>query len=83
MQPPNGVLRVHNNSGVIGDHTSQETAHMGTARVAITIDQATLARLDELVKRKVFPSRSSAIQQAISDKLARVERSRLARMCQA
>lgn len=54
---------------------------MRSEKVAITIDQATLARLDRLVKRKVFPSRSSAIQQAISDKLARVERSRLAREC--
>lgn len=54
---------------------------MSTAKVAITIDQATLVRLDELVKRKVFPSRNTAIQQAISDKLARVERSRLAREC--
>jgi len=54
---------------------------MSTAKVAITIDQATLARLDQLVKRKVFPSRSRAIQEAISDKLARVERSRLAKEC--
>jgi Arc/MetJ-type ribon-helix-helix transcriptional regulator len=54
---------------------------MSTAKVAITLDQATLPRLDELVKRKVSPSGSSAIQQAISDKLARVERSRLAREC--
>jgi Arc/MetJ-type ribon-helix-helix transcriptional regulator len=54
---------------------------MSKAKVAITIDQATLARLDELVRRKVLPSRSSAIQQAISDKLARVGRSRLAREC--
>lgn len=54
---------------------------MSTAKVAITIDQATLARLDRLVERKVFPSRSRAIQEAISDKLARIERSRLAREC--
>jgi Arc/MetJ-type ribon-helix-helix transcriptional regulator len=54
---------------------------MSTAKVAITIDKATLARLDQLVKRKVFPSPSSAIQQAISNKPARVERSRLAREC--
>ncbi|MGH9833566.1 MAG: CopG family ribbon-helix-helix protein [Blastocatellia bacterium] len=54
---------------------------MSTAKVAITIDQAILARLDRLVKRNVFPSRSRAIQEAISDKLERVERSRLAREC--
>jgi metal-responsive CopG/Arc/MetJ family transcriptional regulator len=52
---------------------------MSTAKVAITIDQATLARLDQLVKRRLFPSRSRAIQEAISDKLARLERGRLSR----
>ncbi len=54
---------------------------MSTAKVAITIDQATLARLDQLVTSGMFPSRSRAIQEAISDKLARLERSRLAREC--
>ena len=54
---------------------------MSTAKVAITIDQTILARLDQLVKRKVFPNRSRAIQEAISDKLARLEGNRLAREC--
>ncbi|MEP7342527.1 MAG: ribbon-helix-helix domain-containing protein [Acidobacteriota bacterium] len=54
---------------------------MSTAKVAITIDQATLAKLDRLIERKVFTSRSKAIQEAISDKLARIERGRLAREC--
>ena len=54
---------------------------MSTAKVAITIDQTILARLDQLVKRKVFPNRSRAIQEAISDKLARLEDNRLAREC--
>jgi metal-responsive CopG/Arc/MetJ family transcriptional regulator len=38
-----------------------------------------LARLDRLVKENQFPSRSRAVQQAIRDKLRRLERSRLAR----
>ena len=54
---------------------------MSTAKVAITLDQATLAKLDLFVKRKIFPSRSRAIQEAIADKLKHLERSRLAIEC--
>lgn len=54
---------------------------MSTAKVAITIDEAILAKLDRLVRSKVFPNRSRAIQEAIQDKLARLDRNRLAREC--
>jgi metal-responsive CopG/Arc/MetJ family transcriptional regulator len=54
---------------------------MGVIKVAITLDQAILSRLDRLVRKRVFPSRSKAIQAAIEDKLARMERSRLAAEC--
>jgi len=54
---------------------------MSTAKVAITIDEVLLAQLDRLVKRKVFPNRSRAIQEAVQDKLARLDRHRLAREC--
>jgi metal-responsive CopG/Arc/MetJ family transcriptional regulator len=54
---------------------------MSTARVAITIDRRVLGRLDALVKAKAFVNRSSAIQEAVEDKLARLEHSRLAREC--
>jgi metal-responsive CopG/Arc/MetJ family transcriptional regulator len=54
---------------------------MRTTKVAITIDQVTLTKLDRLVARKVFPSRSRAIQEAVQDKLSRMDRSRLAREC--
>ena len=54
---------------------------MGTTKVAITIDHTLLARLDALVEQRVYPSRSKAIQEAVRDKLARLERSRLAREC--
>lgn len=54
---------------------------MSTAKIAITIDQITLTKLDRLVKAKMFPSRSKAIQSAVKDKLARLDRSRLAREC--
>ena len=54
---------------------------MRTAKVAISIDERTLARLDRLVRARVFPSRSRAIQTAVEEKLERLERIRLAREC--
>jgi len=54
---------------------------MGTAKVAITIDDETLQRLDRLVKEHVFPNRSKAIQEAVQDKIERLEKTRLAREC--
>ena len=54
---------------------------METAKVAISINAQTLDRLDLLVKRRVFPNRSRAVQEAIEEKLDRMERSRLAREC--
>lgn len=54
---------------------------MSTVKVAITIQQDLLEALDRLVESKQFPSRSSAVQEAVRDKLARVQRSRLAREC--
>ena len=54
---------------------------MSTAKIAITIEEETLGKLDRLVSSKVFPNRSKAIQEAIKEKLTRVNRSRLAREC--
>jgi metal-responsive CopG/Arc/MetJ family transcriptional regulator len=54
---------------------------MSTAKVAITIDKDLLDRLDGLVKSRRFPNRSRAVQEAVSDKLARIERDRLVREC--
>ena len=54
---------------------------MSSAKIAITIDQVLLARLDRLVKERRFPNRSQAVQEALRDKLERLERSRLAREC--
>ena len=54
---------------------------MPTAKVAISLDHAVLERLDHLVERRVFPNRSKAIQQAVEEKLGRLERARLAREC--
>ncbi len=54
---------------------------MAVAKLAISIHHELLVRLDRLVKKRVFPSRSSAIQKAVEEKLARIDRSRLARAC--
>jgi metal-responsive CopG/Arc/MetJ family transcriptional regulator len=54
---------------------------MRTAKIAITIDQTLLAKLDRLVAEKRFPSRSRVLQEALKDKLDRLDRSRLAREC--
>jgi metal-responsive CopG/Arc/MetJ family transcriptional regulator len=54
---------------------------MSTAKIAITIEEETLGKLDRLVSSKIFPNRSKAIQEAIMEKLSRVNRSRLAREC--
>jgi len=54
---------------------------MAAAKVAITIDEELLRRIDRLVEMRKFPNRSRAIQEAVRDKLERLERGRLAREC--
>ena len=54
---------------------------MSMSKVAISIERATLEQLDELVKSKVFPSRSRAIQEAVEEKLSRLKGTRLAEEC--
>ncbi len=51
------------------------------SKIAFTIDKDVLKRLDQLVADKVFPSRSRAIQEAVIEKIVRLEHSRLAREC--
>lgn len=54
---------------------------MSKSKIAITLEETTLDRLDELVERSEYPSRCRAIEEAVEEKLARLERSRLAREC--
>lgn len=54
---------------------------MSTAKIAITMEEDLLKQLDSLVKSQVFPNRSKAIQEAVSDKLARISHRRLAQEC--
>jgi Arc/MetJ-type ribon-helix-helix transcriptional regulator len=54
---------------------------MAVSKIAITIDDNLLKQLDLMVKSRVFPNRSKAIQEAVADKLKRVQRTRLAQEC--
>jgi metal-responsive CopG/Arc/MetJ family transcriptional regulator len=54
---------------------------MSRSKVAISIERETLDQLDELVKSKVFPNRSRAIQEAVEEKLSRLKNTRLAEEC--
>ena len=54
---------------------------MSKMKIAITLDQMTLAELDRLVQNNVFPNRSQAIQMALAEKLARLGKTRLATEC--
>jgi len=54
---------------------------MAASKIAITIDDKLLKRLDMLVKSNCFPNRSKAIQEAVTEKLMRIDKSRLAREC--
>jgi metal-responsive CopG/Arc/MetJ family transcriptional regulator len=54
---------------------------MAASKIAITLENEMLKRLDMLVKSNIFPNRSKAIQEAIAEKLTRMEKSRLAQEC--
>ena len=54
---------------------------MATAKIAITIDEKLVKRLDLLVKKKLYPNRSRIIQEAVQEKINRIDKSRLAKEC--
>ena len=54
---------------------------MSTTKIAITIEDNLLKRLDRLVTERHFSSRSQAIEEAVQEKMSRLDRSRLAREC--
>jgi metal-responsive CopG/Arc/MetJ family transcriptional regulator len=54
---------------------------MNKAKVAISMKRETLNRLDRLVRKRVFPSRSEAIGKAVEEKLEKIEKNRLKREC--
>jgi metal-responsive CopG/Arc/MetJ family transcriptional regulator len=54
---------------------------MPKAKIAISLDENTLEKLDRLVEEEVFPNRSQAVEAAVTEKIERLEHSRLAREC--
>ncbi len=50
---------------------------MAVLKIAVTIEKSTLTRLDRLVKERKYPNRSRAIQEALEEKLDRLESKRL------
>jgi len=51
---------------------------MSKEKIAITLDERSIGELDRLVEKSVFQSRSQAIQEAVSEKLQRLKKTRLA-----
>ena len=54
---------------------------MSATKVAISMDETLLQRLDRLVKTRSFRSRSQVVQEAVSEKISRMDKSALAREC--
>ena len=54
---------------------------MPSAKIAITIEESLVKKLDLLVKEKTYPNRSNIIQEAVRDKLNKIDRNRLAKEC--
>jgi metal-responsive CopG/Arc/MetJ family transcriptional regulator len=54
---------------------------MPKAKIAISMDEKVLERVDGLVRKRVFNNRSQAIEDAVVDKLERLDKTRLALEC--
>ena len=54
---------------------------MARSKIAITLEESLLTKLDRLIRSRVFPNRSQAIQAALEEKLDRLEHRRLAIEC--
>jgi metal-responsive CopG/Arc/MetJ family transcriptional regulator len=55
---------------------------MALSKIAITIEKNTLTRLDRLVTEKKYTNRSRAIQEALDEKIHKIEHNRLAEECE-
>ena len=54
---------------------------MSTTKVAISLEEELLRRIDRMVAERKFPSRSRAISLAVKAQIDRMDRGRLAREC--
>ncbi len=55
---------------------------MSVAKITVSIETDVLRQLDKLVKERVYSNRSQAVQVAVGEKLARLNKTRLARACE-
>jgi metal-responsive CopG/Arc/MetJ family transcriptional regulator len=62
-------------------NTVAEEVRMSAAKIAISLDRQALLRLDRMVENGAASSRSKLIQEAIEEKLRRLDRERLVREC--
>jgi metal-responsive CopG/Arc/MetJ family transcriptional regulator len=54
---------------------------MSKEKIAISIDRESIGEIDRLIDARVFANRSQAIQQAVSEKIGKYKRERLALAC--
>jgi Arc/MetJ-type ribon-helix-helix transcriptional regulator len=54
---------------------------MNAAKIAISIDPDLLEKVDSLVNRKLFRSRSEVFQNAVSEQIERLDEDAFAREC--
>ena len=54
---------------------------MGKVKLAITLDEDLFREMDLLVEKKIFPSRSRMIGEALREKLERVRMEKLTEEC--
>jgi Arc/MetJ-type ribon-helix-helix transcriptional regulator len=52
---------------------------VGSAKIAVTLDENVLAEIDRLVREGFYANRSKVIEAAVKDRLAHSRHSRLAR----
>jgi len=52
---------------------------MPKSKIAVTIDAQVVSQVDRLVKEKAYPNRSRIVEEALTEKLSRMDRSRLLR----
>jgi Arc/MetJ-type ribon-helix-helix transcriptional regulator len=60
-------------------HRHTKGVPMPKSKVAISVEKVLLTRIDQLARQGVFANRSQAIEIALREKLARLERGRLSR----
>jgi Arc/MetJ-type ribon-helix-helix transcriptional regulator len=63
------------------DQSSYWSRQMPKTKLAVTLDADLVQVLDHLVAEQRFPSRSQAIEIAVSEKVKRLSKTRLAREC--